>query len=91
MAFRALGQLGWTIPEDGGFKLHAVLGIAILCTVLLADGSGTLTAVYMKFADEKPWKVKETMLKIARIHRIFSYFILFVGALSVCTGITQYY
>ena len=72
--------------------LHKTLGLIFLPIAILGSLSGTFTAGTMKaYNGDKDWAEKERVERIAKIHRISGYVMLFFGCICVTTGIGYYF
>jgi hypothetical protein len=79
--------LQWRFDE-----LHFVLGTITLFVTIIGALSGSATAGTMKmYNGDKDWAEKERVERIAKIHRYFGYFMLFIGNLTIVSGCTHYF
>mmetsp|Transcript_14883 Transcript_14883/g.20153 ORF Transcript_14883/g.20153 Transcript_14883/m.20153 type:complete len:161 (+) Transcript_14883:751-1233(+) len=67
-------------------SVHSVLGMIALALLLLAGGSGIVTAFMMQFYKGDPeWAERDKVYNVAKAHRYISYIMLLWGN-SVVTG-----
>ena len=72
--------------------IHNGLGSLSVVMAIIVSLTGSLTAATMRFYNgDKAWSEKERVRKIAKIHRIFGYLMLFIGNASIMTGISHYF
>lgn len=73
-------------------SLHDKIGTVFLFIAILGSLSGSLTAGTMHmYNGDKDWAEKERVTRIAKIHRIAGYLMLFLGQISISSGIGHYF
>ena len=69
-------------------ELHNILGYVTVIIVIPGSLSGSFTAGTMHYYNgDKPWSEKERVERIAKIHRIAGYVMLFVANVTLGSGI----
>ena len=81
------------VTEWDPFKTtHNAMGTATLFITIFGSISGIATAVTMQaYNGDKPWTKKERVEKVAKIHRIAGYTMLFIGNGTIASGLGYYY
>jgi len=71
---------------------HYILGTITLFVTIVGALSGSYTAATMKiYNGDKDWAEKERIERIAKIHRMAGYFMLFIGNLTIMSGCFHYF
>ena len=71
---------------------HYILGTITLFVTMLGSLSGMLTIGTMRmYNGDKDWSEKEKIERIAKIHRYFGYFMLFIGNITIMSGCMHYF
>ena len=86
-SFKIIDYFSWKISAE----VHTAFGLsaAILCIIVALSGS--CTAGLMQFYREKDWTPKEKVTYAGKFHRITGYFMLFLGNVTIVTGVWEYY
>ena len=73
-------------------SIHNALGSLCVIVTIIGSLSGTFTAGLMRaYNGDKPWSEKEKVERVAKIHRYFGYFMLFLGNVTIMTGVGHYF